>query len=266
MWPDAVPVGVMSDPSSDPDREGGRDDDGRDRGSDGRPRDSDGHDPDADAEGRRRDGTLRDPEAGRRRGEPVRQGQKRDRGRRDGDQGRGDPGAREVDGVKAGSRGGERRSAANRDVQMHGIDRANPPTADRGDDRTDAHVSIGSSTMQWLSGVVSAIGLWIAASAVVYDPTAVALWNNVATGGAVALLAGHGFVERVRGGRPDAESAGLTALLGLWAVVAPLLFTYGSPALVSSTMASGVAVAVLSGYSTYENRRTERAETAGQRV
>lgn len=113
---------------------------------------------------------------------------------------------------------------------------------------------------------MSVIGLWIAASAVVYDPTTVALWNNAATGGAIALLAGYGFVRTVRGGRPDAESPGLTALLGLWAVVAPLLFTYGSPALVWSTMASGVAVGVLSGYNTYESRRTETAETARQRV
>lgn len=224
----------MSDPPTDPDRGTWTDGDGRGRGDDRRDRETE----------RRRTGTdRRDRDVDRR-------GADADRRRREAD-------GREPD---------------SRDVATgrHGIDGANPPTADvdrrAPDAREGDRGAVTPSTLRWVSGVVAVVGLWIAASAFVYDPTRTALWNNVATGGAILLLAGHGAYRVLRGSRPDVESTGLAALLGLWAVVSPLLLGYGSDALVWSTMASGVAVAVLSGYTAYESRRTERARTAGTRA
>lgn len=205
-----------------------------------------------DGDGRGRDDDRRDRDTGRRRIGTDRRGRDVDRRRADADRRR-----HETDGPDGGT-------------ERHGIDRAHTPRADdeRGppDAREGGREAVAPSTLHWLSGVVAVVGLWIAASAFVYDPTTTALWNNVATGGAILLLAGYGAYRMLSGSRPDVESTGLAALLGLWAVVAPLLLGYGSDALVWSTMASGVAVAILSGYSAYESRRTERARTSGTRA
>ena len=117
-------------------------------------------------------------------------------------------------------------------------------------------------TLRWLGGVVAVIGLWIAASPFVYDATRVALWNNVAVGGAILLLAGYGFYRLSRADRPDVGSTSLAALLGVWAAAAPFLLSFGSDGLVWSTIASGIAVAILSGYNAYESRRSRAARTS----
>lgn len=122
------------------------------------------------------------------------------------------------------------------------------------------------ASLRWLTGVVSLVGLWLAGSAFLYDATAAARWNNLVVGGAICLLGGYGFARLLRDQRPDLGSTGLAALLGLWAVAAPFLLDFGSEALVWSTTASGIAVAVLSGYGAYESRRTETARTAGSRA
>ena len=215
----------MSDRPTDPDRSRGRDGDGRGRDEDRSGRDTDRRRIGSDRRGR--DDLRRDPRSERKR--------------------------REVDWFDV-------------DAERHGIDRANPPTPDAERERGQADAreedrAVGSTSRMWLNGVVALVGLWIAASAFVYDPTRAALWNNVATGGGIFLLAGYSSYRLLRDAGPAVESPGLAALLGLWAVVAPLLLGYGSDALVWSTMASGVAVAVLSGYNAYESRRSESARS-----
>jgi hypothetical protein len=125
---------------------------------------------------------------------------------------------------------------------------------------------VGSDTLKWVSGVVSLIGLWIAVSPFVYGAGGAPLWNNLVVGGAIFLLAGYGFYRMQQGYRPDVGSTSLTALLGLWAVAAPFLLAYLSEGLVWSTVASGVAVAVLAGYNAYESRRTETPRRTGAGV
>ena len=148
----------------------------------------------------------------------------------------------------------ERTAPANTDPEQGRVD-----TDEKGRARAD------TDAVKWLSGVVSLIGLWIAASAFLYETAQVSQWNNAATGGAIFLLAGYGFYRMTKGFRPDVGSTSLTSLLGLWAIAAPFLLAYGSEALVWSTMASGIAVAILSGYNAYESRRTDdpRGSSAG---
>lgn len=138
--------------------------------------------------------------------------------------------------------------------------------ADRDRDERGIGQGADQGALRWLSGVVSLVGLWLAASAFVYETTTAALWNNAVVGAAIFLLAGYGFYRLARDRRPDVGSTGLAALLGLWAVIAPFLLSYPSDALVWSTVASGVAVAVLSGYNAYESRRSTATGTTGSRA
>lgn len=140
----------------------------------------------------------------------------------------------------------ERTKPANTDPEQGRVD-----TDEKGRACTD------SDALKWLSGVVSLIGLWIAVSPFLYETAQVSRWNNLVTGGAICLLAGYGFYRMSTGHRPDVGSTSLASLLGLWAIAAPFLLTYGSDALVWGTMASGIAVAILSGYNAYESRRTD---------
>ena len=162
------------------------------------------------------------------------------------------------------SRGTERTgSGASADPRTADADERTDPEQGRVDTDRKGRARADPATLEWLTGVVALVGLWIAASAAVYETSTVAQWNNLVTGAAIALLAGYGFYRLMRRYRPDVGSTSLAALLGAWAVAAPFLLAYTSDALVWSTMASGIAVAVLSGYNAYESRRTERARTTG---
>lgn len=123
-----------------------------------------------------------------------------------------------------------------------------------------------SDVLKLLSGIVALVGAWIAASPFVYGATDVALWNNVAVGGAILVLAGYNFYRMTDDQPANVGGSSLVALLGLWSVVAPFLLGFGAEGLVWSTMASGAAVAVLSGYNAYETRRTGTTTTTGTRA
>lgn len=151
---------------------------------------------------------------------------------------------------------------ASTDPRTSGGDERTDPEQGRVDTDEKGRARADPATLRWLSGVVAVIGLWIAASPLVYDTSRVALWNNVAVGGAILLLAGYGFYRLSRAERPDVGSTSLAALLGVWAAAAPFMLSFGSDGLVWSTMASGIAVAILSGYNAYESRRAETARTS----
>ena len=136
----------------------------------------------------------------------------------------------------------------------------------RGPDAGGTTDRTGTDTLKWLSGVVALVGAWIAASPFVYGAGAAALWNNVAVGVAILLVAGYNFYRTTGGLAPNVGGSSLVALLGVWSVVAPMLLPYASEPLAWSTMASGAAVAVLSGYHAYETRRTGAAAAPGTRA
>lgn len=153
---------------------------------------------------------------------------------------------------------------ANQSPRTNSNPEQHEPTGRRSRTRVD------TDTLRWLSGIISLIGLWIAVSPFVYETTRLALWNNLAIGAAIFLLAGYNYYRMTNGYRPSVGTSSLVALLGLWAVIAPFLLDYGpdigSNALVWSTMASGVAAALLSGYNAYEGRRAESGRTARSRA
>lgn len=129
---------------------------------------------------------------------------------------------------------------------------------------------VDTDTLRWLSGIVSLIGLWIAVSPFLYGSTQVALWNNLAVGAAIFLIAGYNYYRMTNGYRPSVGTSSLVVVLGLWAVIAPFLLDYGPDfggnALAWSTMASGITAALLSGYNAYEGRRAESRRAARTRV
>jgi len=135
---------------------------------------------------------------------------------------------------------------------------------DTGADR-EARTDFDTGAMKWISGLVSLIGLWIAASPFVYDTTEMGLWNNVVVGAAIFLIAGYNFYRMSNGFFASVGSASLVALLGLWTIVAPFVMAFETDAMLWSNVAAGAVVALLAAYNAYANREAQ-ATPAGTRA
>ena len=114
----------------------------------------------------------------------------------------------------------------------------------------------------WISGIVSLIGLWIAASPFVYDTTVTALWNNLLVGAAVFLIAGYNYYRYTTGLRTGVGAMTLVAILGLWTLAAPFLIEMVSDAAFWSNVISGLLIALLAGYVAYAGRAVETTTPA----
>lgn len=109
-----------------------------------------------------------------------------------------------------------------------------------------------------LSAVVAVTGLWVALSVFVLEVGEASLWNNLLVG-SVVLLAGTYNYFRVS--RDEALSVALTtllSLLGVWLIVAAVVFDMLG-LLFWSTALAGVLIAGLSGYQIYESREARAA-------
>lgn len=124
----------------------------------------------------------------------------------------------------------------------------------------------GPGTRKWLSAVVALVGVWIGASPFLYGDTTIARWNNLAVGGAIALLGAYNLYRANEGQLIHEGIAGLVALLGVWSIVAPVMLGFESRGLFWSTAVSGLVVAALSAYNAYESRRTDAAARTGTRA
>jgi hypothetical protein len=111
-----------------------------------------------------------------------------------------------------------------------------------------------ADAMKWVSGIVSLIGLWIAASPFIYETSNFSFWNNVAVGAAIFLIAGFTFYQLANGMYASVGVLSLVVLLGLWTIVAPFVVDFDTGALELSNVAAGSAVAILAGYEAYANR------------
>lgn len=152
------------------------------------------------------------------------------------------------------------RPAGDTDRRPGGPDRGGDPgQSTRADTAT-------TGVLKWLSGVVALVGIWIAVSPFLYAATEVATWNNVVVGVVIFLLAGYNFYRMMNDQRASIGGSSLVVLLGLWSIIAPLLLAFGSEALAWSTLASGIAVVILSGYNAYESRRAATAPQAETRA
>jgi len=122
------------------------------------------------------------------------------------------------------------------------------------------------SPLRWLSGIVSLFGLWIAAAPFVYGGSEIALWNNVAVGVAVFLVAGYNYYRMATRLPASVAAAGLVALLGLWSIAAPFVLVFLDDGLFWSTVVSGIVVAALAGYNVYETRQARAADRVRTRA
>lgn len=149
-------------------------------------------------------------------------------------------------------------------------DRGRGPDGPLGDDagrgsRDGSGDRTPPATRKGLSAVVALVGLWIGASPFLYGDTTIARWNNLAVGGAIALLGAYNFYRASEGQFRHEGIAGTAALLGVWSIVAPVMLGFESRGLFWSTAVSGLVVAALSAYNAYESRRTARAAGTGTR-
>lgn len=131
--------------------------------------------------------------------------------------------------------------------------------------RPDESTQIASEdrrrNMALVSGIAAIVGAWAALSVLIYDVGEATLWNNVLVGAVVFLAAGYNFYRMQNDIPLSLGVAGLVTLLGIWLIVAAALFGM-TGGMFWSTIASGVLIAVLAGYNTYEAR--EAREVAGE--
>lgn len=120
-------------------------------------------------------------------------------------------------------------------------------------------------TIQWISGAAALLGLWIAVSPFLYETVQSVLWNNVVVGAAIFLVSGYNFYRVMNGDGTSVSVMSLVALLGLWAVVAPLVLEVESQALLWSNVVAGIIVALLAGYVAYSVSAVRTGAPAGTR-
>lgn len=128
---------------------------------------------------------------------------------------------------------------------------------------TTTRRTTATSGVKWLSGIASLFGAWIVVSPWVLgtDLTAGSLWNNVIIGAAIFLIAGYNYYRMSQGMTASTGGAVLTALLGLWMIVAPFIVFEVGASLLWSNVISGIVVAVLAGYNAYAGRETTSGTT-----
>lgn len=117
--------------------------------------------------------------------------------------------------------------------------------------RDRSHEEYDADDMRWVSGFVALVGVWIAASPVLYAESAVGFWNNLFVGAAIAIVAGSGFLLVWRPNATAVAAAVLVATLGCWIAVAPLVVGFEDPGLVWSNVGAGGLVALVAGYHAY---------------
>jgi hypothetical protein len=111
-----------------------------------------------------------------------------------------------------------------------------------------------------LSSATALLGLWILASAFVYELGDSHFWNNVVVGAAIAALGAYAMYRAVT--RDDRRYAlGLAALLGVWMIAVPFLLEAATTPSWSDIV-SGLLVFALAGYEAYRSgKRTTTTRT-----
>lgn len=143
---------------------------------------------------------------------------------------------------------------------------SSPSDSDVSHDRGTERNVLNTDLMQWVSAIAAIVGLWVVASPFVYEATDAAYWNNTLVGTGVFILAGYNFYQLSKDRLASVGVASLAVLLGLWIAVSPYVIDLGSTALDSSTVISGLAIAVLTGYNAYANNRADVPARTGARA
>ncbi|EMA36800.1 SPW repeat protein [Halobiforma nitratireducens] len=111
-----------------------------------------------------------------------------------------------------------------------------------------------------VSGIVAVLGLWAAASVLLYNVGEAILWNNVLVGAVVFVAAGYNYYRLSNDVPLSVGVASLVAVLGIWLIVsAALLEMIGG--MFWSTIVTGLLIAGLAGYNAYEAREARTVAT-----
>ncbi|MDS0476905.1 hypothetical protein [Natrinema sp. 1APR25-10V2] len=126
--------------------------------------------------------------------------------------------------------------------------------------------TLNADTIRWISALIALIGFYLVVSPFFLNVAGVAIWNSICTGMTILFASGHNFVRLSRDRLASVSVASLTVLLGLWALLSPLIIEMGSSVLATSTAIAGVIVAALSAYNAYANKKADISEQALARV
>jgi hypothetical protein len=116
-------------------------------------------------------------------------------------------------------------------------------------------MNMSRQSSRGMSGLNILLGLWVVISPFVltFAQNSVAMWNNVATGGAIALLA------LMRLGSPQAGASWMNIALGVWLIISPFVLGFtGMGVAMWNNVILGIIVALVAmGSSTVPNRVME---------
>ncbi|MCU4739856.1 hypothetical protein OB955_09975 [Halobacteria archaeon AArc-m2/3/4] len=134
-----------------------------------------------------------------------------------------------------------------------GSDRDPDPDRDPRDDSNRIANEERRRNTPVVSGIITAIGAWVALSVLVLEVGEASLWNNVLVGAVIFLAAGYNYYRLNNDVPLSIGVASLVTVLGIWLIVATALIGMVG-ALFWSTAVSGLLVALLAGYNAYEAR------------
>lgn len=114
-----------------------------------------------------------------------------------------------------------------------------------------------STTTKWLAGTNAVLGLWLIAAPFAFGVSGAGLWNAVIVGSLIAIVGGYNWYLTTKGEEVSVAGASFNALLGLWVIAAPFLFTPGTTALWNDVIV-GAVVASLAGYNAYAANKVQK--------
>ncbi|WP_394295571.1 SPW repeat domain-containing protein [Natrialba magadii] len=132
----------------------------------------------------------------------------------------------------------------------------NPDDRDPRDQSTQIVSEERRRNISLISAVVAVLGLWVAASLLIYDATEAAFWNNVLVGAVIFVAGAYNYYRLATDVPLSVGVATLAAVLGIWLIISAALFEMLG-GLFWSTLATGLLIAALSGYNAYEAREAQ---------
>ena len=115
---------------------------------------------------------------------------------------------------------------------------------------------------RWLGGLNALLGAWLIAVPFVFGIESDAgLWNHVIVGAAILVFSGYNAYSADEYESGSMWAAGLSALLGLWMIVAPFVFTVEGGTVFWNDVVVGALVALMAGYNMYQARRERETVT-----
>jgi hypothetical protein len=103
-------------------------------------------------------------------------------------------------------------------------------------------VNVAQTNQSGVAWINILLGIWVLISpwVLVFGPHPVAVWNNVATGAAVILVAA------LRGSMPQQSSwSWLNGLLAIWLIISPFVLGYVNPAAIWNNVILGIIIGIV---------------------